>query len=222
MNRIMQDHSKSPINVLVVDDSLVIRGIVSTVLESDSGITVVDAVATTAEANVVMARHLIDVVTLDIEMPGGNGLDFLPSLVRRRIPAVMLSSKTTQGSREAADAMSRGAHACFNKAEASSQSLELINCVKEAARRKPAPARAVDSSVEDADPIAVTLRRLVAKHGKDVSRFIAERIGYAVLAEDRPAVTNWVSLARHLDDLLGRSIGSPLSLAGTSCPPTKD
>ena len=201
------------INVLIVDDSLVIRGILTKILEGDPGIRVIDAVASTAEADVTIANHIVDVVTLDIDMPGCNGLDYLPSLTRRHIPVVMLSGRTTDGAPESAQAMERGAFACFDKSKAASGATALVRCVKKAALLKGTPATLAFVHTTGEDAITATLNRLVARHGKDVSRFIAEKIGYAVLAQDQGTVDNWVTISRRLDDLLSQSIGAPLPMS---------
>ena len=123
------------INVLVVDDSLVIRGMIVNILEKDPQITVVGAAANAADADTLLRQHLVDVVTLDIEMPGLSGMDYLPSLARRRIPTVMLSGQTVEGSEERSWALRQGASACFNKAHAVRDAADLIKQVKDAARR---------------------------------------------------------------------------------------
>lgn len=132
------------INVLVVDDSLVIRGMIVNILEKDSGITVVGAAASAADADAVLRSKIVDVVTLDIEMPGISGMDYLPSLARRHIPTVMLSGRTAEGSDERGAALRQGASACFNKANAVRDAAALIQQVKDAARKK------VRLSAEDA------------------------------------------------------------------------
>lgn len=125
-----------PINVLVVDDSLVIRGMIVNILERDPGITVVGAAANAADADAVLRTRIVDVVTLDVEMPGMSGMDYLPSLARRHIPTVMLSGHTGEGSEESSEAMRQGATACFDKADAVRQSAVLIRQIKEAAHRR--------------------------------------------------------------------------------------
>ncbi|MCF6302137.1 MAG: response regulator, partial [Devosiaceae bacterium] len=89
------------IRVLVVDDSALIRNVLSSALVKDGDIEVVG----TAEDPIV-ARQKIkelnpDVVTLDIEMPNMNGLEFLSKLMRLRpIPVVMVSTLTHKGASE--------------------------------------------------------------------------------------------------------------------------
>lgn len=98
------------IKVLVVDDSAVIRSIVTEILSSDANIEVVGE----AE-NPLVARDLIkqlnpDVITLDVEMPKMDGITFLKNLMRLRpMPVVMLSTLTTQGADITLEALELGA-----------------------------------------------------------------------------------------------------------------
>ena len=121
------------INILIVDDSLVIRGVLSGLFEKDRGLNVVGAAASVEEADVIIANKQVDVVTLDINMPGTNGLAYLLTLKKRRIPAVMLSGSTAEGSEVRAGALLLGAAACFNKADAVKDGATLIQLVKAAA-----------------------------------------------------------------------------------------
>lgn len=151
-----------PINVLVVDDSLVIRGMIVSILEKDPEITVVGVAASAADADAVLRSRIVDVVTLDIEMPGVSGFDYLPSLARRHIPTIMLSGRTIEGSEESDTALSHGATACFNKANAVRDANGLIRKIKEVAHSRAhiwaenaaAPAPAVEPTPQTAAPAA--------------------------------------------------------------------
>jgi len=123
-------------NLLIVDDSLVIRAMMTDVLQKDRDINIVGAAASCAEAGKILSQTLVDVVTLDVEMPGVSGLDYLDTLVRRGIPVVMLSGQTGEGSQDRATALAKGAVACFDKANAVRQSSDLIRMVKDAANSK--------------------------------------------------------------------------------------
>ena len=81
-----------PIRVLVVDDSVLFRTKMQLSL-SDSEITVVGGAANTTEAMQKILELNPDVVTLDVEMPGMNGIDFLKELLpRKSVPVVVVSS----------------------------------------------------------------------------------------------------------------------------------
>lgn len=125
-----------PIHVLVVDDSVTIRAMMTQVLQRDPIIRVV-AVGSVAEAERVLADGLFDVITLDIQMPGVNGLDYLKRLrTRHDIPVVMLSASTGRGAESRTEALLAGATGCFDKADSMRNAPELIRLVKDAARRK--------------------------------------------------------------------------------------
>lgn len=87
------------IKVLIIDDSALIRKLLSEIIDSQS-----DMEAVGAASDPLVAREMIremnpDVVTLDVEMPKMDGLDFLERLMRLRpMPVVMVSTLTEKGS----------------------------------------------------------------------------------------------------------------------------
>lgn len=123
------------VRVLVVDDSVTIRAMVARVLEVDPDIRVVAVAASASEADHLLADTPVDVVTLDVEMPGMNGMDYLRSLTLRRpaLPVIMLSSQTAPDSTFRTDALRAGAVGCFPKADAVRCASDLIKLVKAAA-----------------------------------------------------------------------------------------
>lgn len=98
------------IRVLVVDDSALIRSLLTEIINSQSDLEVVGAAP-----NPLVAREMIkqlnpDVLTLDVEMPKMDGLDFLERLMRLRpMPVVMISSLTERGSEITMRALELGA-----------------------------------------------------------------------------------------------------------------
>eukprot|EP01035_Chromulina_nebulosa_P052301 gene52301-71315_t len=98
------------IKVLIVDDSALIRSVMTEIINSQSDMTVVGTAA-----DPLVARDLIkvtnpDVLTLDVEMPRMDGLEFLEKLMRLRpMPVVMVSSLTERGSEIALRALELGA-----------------------------------------------------------------------------------------------------------------
>lgn len=102
--------------VLIVDDSRVMRSWLRAVLSADPRLEVVAEACDAIEARDFLKAHKADVLTLDIEMPGMSGLDFLTRLMRARpMPVVMMSSLTAAGSDAAIQALSRGAIDCMVK-----------------------------------------------------------------------------------------------------------
>jgi len=104
------------VRVLIVDDSLTMRALFGGVLERARGIEVVGMAANADEAREMMIKLRPNVVTLDIEMPGMSGIDFLKEIMRERpTSVVMLSSLTQKGADISIQAMEIGAVDCFPK-----------------------------------------------------------------------------------------------------------
>ncbi|MBI4920677.1 MAG: chemotaxis response regulator protein-glutamate methylesterase [Devosia nanyangense] len=98
------------IRVLIVDDSALIREVLSRTLGRDGDIIVVGTAEDPIEARAKIRALNPDVVTLDIEMPNMNGLAFLDKLMRLHpLPVVMVSTLTTKGASETLLALELGA-----------------------------------------------------------------------------------------------------------------
>jgi two-component system chemotaxis response regulator CheB len=99
-----------PIRVLVVDDSILTRRVISTALGTAPDIVVVGTAGSGAQCLAAVEEHRPDVVTLDVEMPGMDGLETLGRLVEHRpIPVIMVSYLTTAGAETTVRAMLAGA-----------------------------------------------------------------------------------------------------------------
>ncbi len=130
---------KRGIRVLVVDDSAVVRQILSRELERDPDITVVGAAPDPYIAREKIVRLKPDVITLDIEMPRMDGITFLEKLMRHHpLPVVVVSSLTPQGSETAMRALELGAVEVMTKPGGSYSvediTLQLIDRIKAAAQ----------------------------------------------------------------------------------------
>ena len=98
------------IKVLIVDDSALIREVLSRTLGKDGDIRVVGTAEDPIDAREKIKQLNPDVVTLDIEMPNMNGLQFLDKLMRLHpLPVVMVSTLTTKGASETLLALELGA-----------------------------------------------------------------------------------------------------------------
>jgi len=105
-----------PVRVLVVDDSASMRALICVTLSSDPAIQVVGQAADPLEAREAIKALNPDVMTLDVEMPKMNGLDFLEKVMRLRpLPVIMVSSLTDRGTSAAVSAMEIGAVDCIGK-----------------------------------------------------------------------------------------------------------
>ncbi|SOB98736.1 protein-glutamate methylesterase/protein-glutamine glutaminase [Rhodobacter maris] len=106
----------TPKRVLIVDDSPTIRALLRTMLAQDPRLTVVGEACDPFDAREKIKVLLPDVLTLDVEMPRMNGLEFLEKLMRLRpMPVVMISTETQKGSAAALEALSLGAVECIGK-----------------------------------------------------------------------------------------------------------
>lgn len=98
------------VRVLIVDDSALIRRLLSQILSSDPGIEVVGVASDPIVAREKIKVRAPDVITLDIEMPRVNGLEFLETLMRLRpLPVVMVSALTQRGADATLRALEIGA-----------------------------------------------------------------------------------------------------------------
>lgn len=92
------------------------RAFFGAIFERAKGIEVVGTAASAAEARKMMIELRPNVVTLDVEMPGMSGLDFLREIMRDRpVPVIMLSSLTHKGAETSFEALELGAVDCFPK-----------------------------------------------------------------------------------------------------------
>lgn len=139
-----------PVRVLIVDDSATMRGLISLALRKDPGIEVVGTAGDPMKARDAIKAQNPDVITLDVEMPGMNGLEFLEKIVRLRpTPVIMVSNLTGKGTEAAIEAMQIGAVGCIAKPALGDAHpfAELPSIVKAAAgaRVRPSPALKADA-----------------------------------------------------------------------------
>jgi two-component system chemotaxis response regulator CheB len=102
--------------VLIVDDSATMRAILKTMLGKEGDIHVVGTAANAAEARERIKELNPDVITLDIEMPGMNGLEFLAKIMALRpTPVIIVSGHTGRGAEVTMEALQIGAFDCYEK-----------------------------------------------------------------------------------------------------------
>jgi two-component system, chemotaxis family, protein-glutamate methylesterase/glutaminase len=140
------------VRVLIVDDSALVREILTRELSRDSDIEVVGAAPDPYIAREKIVALKPDVLTLDVEMPRMDGITFLRKLMRHLpVPTIVVSSLTPKGGDLALEALDAGAVEVMSKpGEAYSvgdMSVELIDKIKAAARvsvakREPAKQKA--------------------------------------------------------------------------------
>lgn len=98
------------IKVLVVDDSALIRSLLSEIVRADAELQLVGVAPDAFVARDLIKQHSPDVITLDVEMPRMDGLTFLDKLMKGRpTPVLMISSLTERGSEATLRALELGA-----------------------------------------------------------------------------------------------------------------
>ena len=147
-NTAASNTTKRKIKVLIVDDSALVRSLLTDILRSDPDIEVVGAASDAHIAREKIKQLNPDVLTLDVEMPKMDGITFLKNLMRLRpMPVVMVSSLTERGADVTLDALSLGAVDYLSKpkidlaATLKDYSDELIDKIHAASR---ASVRALD------------------------------------------------------------------------------
>lgn len=102
--------SGQKIRVLIVDDAALMRATIKQLLASDPAIEVVDTAGSGPVAIAKIKQLRPDVVTLDVEMPGMDGIDLLRTIMADApVPVVMLSAHTQHGAQRTLDALEAGA-----------------------------------------------------------------------------------------------------------------
>ncbi|MGY0196235.1 protein-glutamate methylesterase/protein-glutamine glutaminase [Leptothrix sp. BB-4] len=167
------------IQVYVVDDSAVVRQTVAHLLSGLADIELVGSAPNPLIATEALRRLKPDVLLLDIEMPGMDGLTFLRQLmVSNPIPTVICSTLTHEGGKVALEALAAGAVAVLGKPKLGLKQhlqesrLELIQTLKAAARSRP---RRRTAEVASSEPVPTPL------HG-------ARAAGVHALAINKPVV----------------------------------
>jgi two-component system chemotaxis response regulator CheB len=161
------------IRVLIVDDSPLMRALLQHHLARENDITVVGTAADAAEARQMIKALDPDVVTLDIEMPGMDGLSFLEKIMQLRpTPVILVSGATETGANATARGLQLGAVGCIAKSQlrvpsGRTDDCPLVEMVREAAKshivphlpgtaaRRPAPAPSGSGTAMQPDIIVI-------------------------------------------------------------------
>ncbi len=123
--------------ILVVDDSVTIRAMLEVLLERDPSLRVVGIAGNAEETFPLIKQTDPDVITLDIAMPGMDGMEVLQRIMKKEPrPVIMLSSLVREGSALRVEAEERGAAGCFNKSRIVQHADELIQMIKDVAYQR--------------------------------------------------------------------------------------
>ncbi|MGE3772350.1 MAG: chemotaxis response regulator protein-glutamate methylesterase [Gammaproteobacteria bacterium] len=152
--------------VLVIDDSALVRQVLTKILQSDPGIEVVGAASDPYVAREEIKRLNPDVLTLDVEMPRMDGITFLGNLMRLRpMPVVMVSSLTEQGADVTLNALELGAIDFVTKPKIdvshglAAYADEIIGKVKAASRARVRARQDLDSTSGARRPVQPVLKQ---------------------------------------------------------------
>lgn len=147
------------IRVLIVDDSATMRGLIAIVLRQDPMIEVVGEASDPLQARMAIKALNPDVLTLDVEMPKMNGLEFLEKIMQLRpMPVIMVSNRTSRNAMATIEALEIGAFDCIPKPGSGDEEGfgELIVKVKAAAESKMQKHRPKTRAVEGEPPAKVS------------------------------------------------------------------
>jgi len=135
--------SHSPIKVLVIDDSAVVRQVVQSILDREPDIQVIAVASDPIFAMDKMSKEWPDVIVLDIEMPRMDGITFLKKVMTEHpTPVVICSSLTEKGAETTMQALAAGAVEIITKPKIGlknfllGSSSELVNAVRAAAQTR--------------------------------------------------------------------------------------
>lgn len=205
------------IKVLVVDDSALIRKLLSQLLAEDPEIEVVGTAADPYAAREKIKELNPDVLTLDIEMPRMDGLTFLRNLMRLRpMPVVMVSSLADRGAEVALDALAFGAvdyvtkpkidvaHTLADYAQEIIAKVKMASAARIQPRNELRPA-AVKSSADAASAAAVPPKHFkttdsILAIGASTGGTQAIRMVLEMLPPDAPGVV----IAQHIPEAFSR------------------
>lgn len=123
--------------VLVIDDSITIRAMVEQLLANQAVWSEIAVAPDVPTARRLMETFKPTIITLDLNMPGINGLELLEELrFYPHAPVVVVSSSTKQGSAEEKAALEAGADACFDKSRILFDSTKFVRLLVKTALAK--------------------------------------------------------------------------------------
>lgn len=209
--------------VLIVDDSALVRQVLTEIFSSDPQLEVIDSVSDPFFAAKAIANELPDVITLDIEMPRMDGITFLRKIMTQHpIPVVIISSLTTKGTETAIKAMESGAVEIITKPQLATREfyeeskILLCDAVKAAAlskRKQYKPVRIVPKYSADAI-LASSLKHDMLKTTESVVVVGASTGGteaLRVFLESMPVDSHGILVVQHMPENFTRTFANRLN-----------
>jgi two-component system, chemotaxis family, protein-glutamate methylesterase/glutaminase len=198
------------VRTLIVDDSALVRRILTLELSRDPGIEVVGTAPDPYVARDRIVELSPDVLTLDIEMPRMDGLTFLRKLMRYRpMPVVVVSSLTPAGGELALEAIQAGAVEVIAKPgpaySVGDMSLQLADAIKAAARARLGPAVPVAKPAVQRLAMTRTTRKIIAVGASTGGTTAIEEMLMA-MPPDCPAI----AIVQHMPEHFTRSLAERL------------
>lgn len=106
-----------PIRLMIVDDSLIARSVLARLIEAGEDLEIVASLPGARQAIEALQTETVDVILLDLEMPGMGGLEALPLIIKaaRGARILVVSSHTAEGTEQTLSALALGAADTLNK-----------------------------------------------------------------------------------------------------------
>lgn len=202
------------VTVLIVDDSVLMRKLFSSLLADAPDIEVIGTAENAQDAREKIKLLNPDVLTLDIEMPGMDGLSFLEKIMTLRpMPVIMVSTLTQQGAAATIRALEIGAVDCLGKPTGPQNHLSfsqlrenLIEKIRIAAQSNSAHRAARNAQLEQPKIFHPTRNRIVAM-GSSTGGVEALRDIFMALPENAPPIV----MAQHMPPLFTASFAARLN-----------
>ena len=206
----------TPYRVMLVDDSAVIRGFFKRWLEVDTAVKIIASVSDGAQAVRAVGKLDVEVVVLDIEMPGMDGMTALPKLlqIKPNIKVIMASTLTTRNAKVSIAALSQGAADYIPKPTSTRElhstedfRIDLVRKVKAlgwAIRRSSGQTIPISAARENAGQKGAT--QVIIKSGD------SDRSDRVIIDRSRPITLRAASTKQPEILAIGSSTGGPQAL----------